>query len=134
MKDIVVSQPALDVLTREIEQLVERGATVTLTLSPLEAYAVLGNLQLACRHPENDGQGAAITEAVGRRIQQAIAPKGSPLEKLIEVAWSTQCQHCGCTSQTPCLDDRGEPCYWAAPSVCSACARPLIFIPGGVAL
>jgi hypothetical protein len=134
MKDpseIVVSPELLAVMTHELEELVEKGATVTLELSPLEAYAALAAIQLACRHPEIDSGAAELAESVGRRIQQTLAPN-DPLAAALELAWNKQCQQCGCTNSTPCIDDRGQPCHWAGPSLCSACARPLIFIPGGV--
>jgi len=35
--------------------------------------------------------------------------------------WS--CVHCGCTDTNACIDaTTGNPCYWVAPRMCSACA------------
>lgn len=41
-----------------------------------------------------------------------------------------QCRTCGCTDDdcTTCYLKTGEPCYWAEPDLCSACA---ITIPPG---
>ena len=44
-----------------------------------------------------------------------------------------QCRVCGCTDDdcTACYLKTGEPCYWAEPDLCSACAQE---IPPGYAL
>ncbi len=36
-----------------------------------------------------------------------------------------QCKYCGCTDDncSGCIERTGEPCYWVAPNVCSACAE-----------
>lgn len=34
------------------------------------------------------------------------------------------CRECGCTDTTACLAAAGEPCHWAKPDLCSACAAP----------
>lgn len=34
----------------------------------------------------------------------------------------TACQVCGCTDEMACINEEtGEPCYWVAPGICSAC-------------
>lgn len=35
------------------------------------------------------------------------------------------CRGCGCDDNHACID-RGVPCHWAAPGLCSACARDLL--------
>lgn len=35
------------------------------------------------------------------------------------------CRGCGCTDNHACID-RGVPCHWAAPGLCSACAREML--------
>jgi len=43
--------------------------------------------------------------------------------------WS--CVHCGCTDTNACIDaTTGNPCYWVAPRMCSACAgRDDVLVP-----
>ena len=33
------------------------------------------------------------------------------------------CKSCGCWHYDACIDEDEEPCGWAAPDLCSACAR-----------
>ena len=33
------------------------------------------------------------------------------------------CEACGCSESRACVDEWGEPCGWAAPGLCTACAR-----------
>lgn len=44
----------------------------------------------------------------------------SYLERCSSNAW--QCRKCGCDDMHACMD-RGVPCHWVAPHLCSACAR-----------
>lgn len=32
------------------------------------------------------------------------------------------CRVCGCTDLAGCVDERGDPCFWLKPRLCSACA------------
>jgi hypothetical protein len=32
------------------------------------------------------------------------------------------CRACGCTDDRACIGEDGEPCYWVAEDLCSACA------------
>lgn len=126
-----ISAELLAIATHELEAVVAKGQQIELLLGPLEAYVLLGCIQLACRHPENNGQASEIGEHIGRRIQQALAPEPGPLAEVLELSWNKQCRACGCTNETPCIDATGEPCHWAGPSLCSRCAEPLIVTPGG---
>lgn len=34
------------------------------------------------------------------------------------------CQECGCTEDNACWDEEDHlPCHWAAPGICSVCAK-----------
>lgn len=56
---------------------------VALTLHPDSALAVLGNLQLALRHPANTGPSALMVQAVCNDLVDRIAPDaGSPVHAL----------------------------------------------------
>lgn len=32
-----------------------------------------------------------------------------------------RCRVCGCTNETPCVDDAGQPCWWVGDDLCSHC-------------
>lgn len=46
---------------------------MTLDLDAATAFTVLGHLQLALRHPDNDGPAAAVARAVAIEIQAQVA-------------------------------------------------------------
>lgn len=119
-----------DVLEEALADRIRQGGTIQLELTVMEAWALIGQVQLALRHPENNGDAAGIAEPVARRLQAAIATEGV-LAEVLELSWNRQCQKCGCTNETPCMDAYGETCHWAGPSLCSRCAEPLIVAPGG---
>jgi hypothetical protein len=131
MKTPMPEAAQLEAVTHELQQLIDAGQPIQLMLGPVEAYALLGSIQLACRHPQVPEHTAAIAEQIGRSIQDALAPNPGPFAELLELSWNKQCQHCGCTNETPCIDSTGEPCHWVGPSLCSGCqpAAPLIIVP-----
>ncbi len=59
----------------------------TLQLTPLEAYCVLANLQLAFKHPANLGPATEFAKLVAKRIQNLVAPRGTALREVSERAW-----------------------------------------------
>jgi hypothetical protein len=58
---------------------------IVLELHPMEALSVIGQLQLAARHPSNAGSTVAVAEAVIERIVAAYAAAGpsTHLERLV---------------------------------------------------
>ena len=48
------------------------------------------NLQLALRHPDNDGPGAKAMLKLAKELQERIAPIGSPAYDIIEMGWNTE--------------------------------------------
>lgn len=44
-----------------------------ITVTPLEAWCLLCQVQLACRHPENAGPTCGIAIRIARQFQQQIA-------------------------------------------------------------
>lgn len=58
-----------------------------LVLTPVEAWIVMSNLQLACRHPGNLGPSRHLAEAVARRIQDFYGQRDPELGRLAEQGW-----------------------------------------------
>ena len=65
---------------KEFAALVEDKASVRLDLTPREAWAVLSNLQLALRHPENNGSSAKMGRRIAERLQRMVASEGALAE------------------------------------------------------
>jgi len=59
---------------------------VALHLTKLEAWIVMGNLQLSLRHPKNVGASSILAESVARRIQKLLAVT-SALQHVAEMGW-----------------------------------------------
>lgn len=66
----------------------QRLPDLQLTMSPAEAFTVLAQLQLALRHPGNEGAARAVAEQVARRIQAHL--KGKTLEQVAEMGWHSE--------------------------------------------
>ncbi len=60
---------------------------VILQLGAWEAWALLGQLQLACRHPRNNGPTRQIAERFARQIQAAVATTPA-LKVIAERGWN----------------------------------------------
>ena len=60
-------------LAVELQTLMRRGVSVTLELSPPDAYAVVGLLQMALRHPQIPPYPAHVARAVVDQIAYAFA-------------------------------------------------------------
>lgn len=58
----------LDLATQEMQQL-DRRPGVILEMNAAEALLLIGQLQLALRHPLNQGPGAAFVRDITRRIE-----------------------------------------------------------------
>jgi hypothetical protein len=46
---------------------------IVLELTAVEAWILLSQIQLACRHPENTGPSRKMVEGLARRIQDVLA-------------------------------------------------------------
>lgn len=51
----------------------EHHPGVHLELTAIEAWMLLGQIQIACRHPENNGISRATVEKLARQIQAGLA-------------------------------------------------------------
>jgi hypothetical protein len=59
---------------------------IHLELDPLNAWVLLGMLQLALAHPANTGASARIARDIALTIEDALAPDGV-LRELAEQGW-----------------------------------------------
>ncbi len=62
---------------------------VQLEVDVQTALLVIGNLQLALRHPDNMGAGSQAIRRFVSDLQERIAPVGSPIYAIIEEGWNT---------------------------------------------
>lgn len=60
----------------EFAALAARTDAIRLLLSPFEAWVLIGQLQLALRHPANTGPSAQIAKILALRLQSIVAPDG----------------------------------------------------------
>ena len=60
---------------------------VILQLGGWEAWALLGQIQLACRHPENNGPTRQVAEQIARQLQAAVATTPA-LAAMAEMGWN----------------------------------------------
>jgi hypothetical protein len=60
---------------------------VILQLGGWEAWALLAQIQLACRHPENNGPTRQVAEQIARQIQAAVATTPA-LAAMAEMGWN----------------------------------------------
>jgi hypothetical protein len=70
---------------QEIAALSTAGSRVAFQLSPAEAWAVLGQLQLALRHPSNAGNAAQIARDVINKIAAELCAPGSASEQIFHM-------------------------------------------------
>jgi hypothetical protein len=70
----------------EFDELVKRTNRFVFSVTPLEAWALLGHVQLACRHPGNNGVTREIAVRIARQFQQMIASEGT-LAIIAERGW-----------------------------------------------
>jgi hypothetical protein len=79
----IIDEAAVEAALAELQV---REAPVLIELQPIEAWVLLGQLQLALRHPENTGPSAKITRVLARHIQARVAGSGV-LAAVAEAGW-----------------------------------------------
>ncbi len=60
---------------------------LTLELDGCAAFAVLSQLQLAFRHPDNHGSARRLAEGVAREIEAALAAAGPEAARVCAAGW-----------------------------------------------
>lgn len=82
MEDIDTDTAALlDRAAAEMQQ--RRAEIIRVKLSLSEAVGIIGNLQLAFRHPGNVGPTRVQTEELARRLIERLDPQGGDLYQVL---------------------------------------------------
>ncbi len=76
----------LDAFKAEFCALASRKETIAVELTPLQMWALLSTVQLACRHPLFRGQTRQLVVEIGRVFQAQVAPSGA-LAEVAEKGW-----------------------------------------------
>lgn len=71
---------------QEFSDLIAQRQAIELRISPLEAWCVMAQIQLALRHPNNTGIARMYAEIVARQLQSAIAITPA-LAQIAEMGW-----------------------------------------------
>ena len=73
--------------SEEFKALCANEEALNFKLTRQEMWAVLAQLQLAYRHPQNIGPTWVMAEAIARRLQAIVAPSGA-LAEIAEQGWN----------------------------------------------
>ena len=94
-----------------------------------QLFVIVGQLQLALKHPENVGESAEVAEAIAEEFSALLIKAIPEIEPVIAAGWIVQgvCRVCGCTEASPCVGG----CSWVEEDLCSKC-RPVILDPMGL--
>lgn len=71
-----------------LARLQARGGEIELKFSPIQAWQIFAQLQLALRHPQNIGTPADFARTVAKRLQGAFAGIDPVLAELAEQGWN----------------------------------------------
>ena len=77
-------------LELELEALKDKGADIVLHLTPVQAFMLIGQIQLALRHPSNRGISAAIAEDLAHMLERILSEHGPALAELIARGWNAE--------------------------------------------
>lgn len=72
-----------------LNKLTESTELIQFATTPARAFVLLGNIQLALRHPGNNGESAGIAREIGLNLQKAICAYVPEVEPLIEMGWDS---------------------------------------------
>lgn len=72
----------------ELKEMDKQGA-IPILIPPYGIYALIGNLQLALRHPANQGPSRAIVEDIARQMQSCF-PRVSAAYQILEKGWQPE--------------------------------------------
>ncbi len=114
----------------DFERYINELKVIKIEITPLEAWVIMCQLQLALRHPRNIGPTAVIAREIAKEIQEKVAITPA-LQEIAEKGWKREfdmmngfrqertCIICACTDKYPC----SEGCYWVADNLCSRCQK-----------
>jgi hypothetical protein len=78
----------LDSLATELAECKDDGEQVDLHLSKLQAFVLMGVLQIALKHPHLMGEPLQLGIQVTRELQEATCPPGSARERVALCGWT----------------------------------------------
>ncbi len=86
----------LEDLTSEIKRLAQQNMAVHLSLAPEQALALIGAVQLACRHPGYSGPSRVIVTRIVDRMQSEFLQYDVPATvEVIRRGWDQEGQGSG---------------------------------------
>jgi hypothetical protein len=90
MSDIseIDSRALEEAFTAEMRALVESGAGLPFIFDPLEAFTLLGLLQLALRHPKIDGFPREFGQGLAHNIEERIG-KTPAIREIARRGWQS---------------------------------------------
>lgn len=68
------------------EEIFKKRLTIELTI--LQAISIIGNLQLALRHPANNGPSADIAKKFIERLREIISKDSAELDLIIQAGYN----------------------------------------------
>lgn len=83
------SDPLLQKFMQEMAQL-SNEPSIEIQISPLACFCLLAQLQIAFRHPENDGMTRFHAEDVARELQGRVCVPGTALFEVAERGWHVE--------------------------------------------
>jgi len=66
----------------------EENFTIQVEIDFLSAMCIIGNIQLASRHPKNTGPSRKIAELFARMLQKIVVEKRPDVAELLEKGWN----------------------------------------------
>jgi hypothetical protein len=75
----------LERFTTEFAQLKDKP-DILVSLSPIQIWVIMGNMQLALRHPDNKGGTSDMAREIALEFQALVASEGA-LKEVAEMGW-----------------------------------------------
>lgn len=126
-----------------LKDLAERREPISLQVPAIVAFHVVAALQLAARHPQITEDLALMNYGFVGQVQTQLEAINPVIGELIDRGWNQgddfpidpatglaiaerTCRVCKCTDRncSQCIEKTGEPCFWVAADLCSACIAP----------
>jgi hypothetical protein len=82
-----MDQTLVDAYMDELKWLIHETCTTTIEIDRMTALAIIGQIQLASRHPENTGWNRDRAIVVAKQLQTLFNPE-SAIAKMLETGWN----------------------------------------------
>lgn len=122
MSEDLELQCDIDQFAAAVAEAQAKDFKIPVELDAFSAFALIGTMQLALKHPEfAHGPTANHIAGIALELQNRLP---ATLRRLSQKGWPEgRCRVCGCTDERACEDPHtGGPCSWVEPNLCSACA------------